>query len=123
MLLLVCFAIFRYTLKSYIRKNAEKYNLLLILGISSRDFWKILAKRILSCLLLLITVFSFGSNVISNVVLMIAFKEISYVMISASVKITITLIILFCFGMIGTLLILKWKTMEDESGILFGKFE
>ena len=57
----------------------------------------------------MITVFSFGSNVISNVVLMIAFKEISYVMISASVKITITLIILFCFGMIGTLLILKWK--------------
>ncbi|MFR8261571.1 hypothetical protein [Frisingicoccus sp.] len=113
-LLLVCFAVFRYTLKGYIRKKAEKYNLLLILGISSRDFWKILAKEYCAAFLLLIITFALGSNVISNLILMIVFKNISHEVIFISVKIMVALIIMFYLGMIGTLLILKWKQWRKK---------
>lgn len=108
-LLLICFAIFRYTLKGYIRKKAEKYNLLLILGISSRDFWRILAKEYCPSFLLLIVTFAFGSNMISNLILIIVFRSISYRFITVSMIIMVILIILFFLVLTGTLLILKWN--------------
>lgn len=108
-LLLVCFAIFRYTLSGYIKKKAEKYNLLLILGISNEDFWQILTKEFCPTFLLFITVFALGSNMMSNLILMIVFRHVSYTMIYASVIIMLALIVLFCLGLAGTLMILKWK--------------
>lgn len=42
-LLFVCLAVFRYSLKSYIRQKSEQYSILLMLGISGWDFWRNLA--------------------------------------------------------------------------------
>ena len=108
-LLMVCFAVFRYTLKEYIRKKAEKYNLLLILGISGRDFWKILAEEYCPAFLLLIITFALGSNAISNLILMVVFKNISRRVFFVSGIIIVFLVMLFFLGLIGTLLILKWN--------------
>lgn len=112
-LLLSCFAIFRYSLKAYIRQKSEKYSLLLILGISRKDFWRILAKDYCPAFLLLIIIFAVSSTAISNVVLIATFRNISSDIISISVKLMICFIMLFFLGMAGTMMIFaadKWES-------------
>ncbi len=108
-LLLVCFAVFRYALKGYIRNKAEKYSLLLVLGITSRDFWKLLAKEYCPAFLFLLIIVALGSNAISNLILMSVFKTISCRVICSSVIIMAILIMLFLGVMAGTIIVLKWN--------------
>lgn len=122
-LLLICFAVFRYSLKLYIRKNAEKYSLLVTLGISNGDFWKILVKDYCPGFILLLVLSAIFSNVISNVILIAVFKVISYDIILLSTKMMVLLLLLFSFGMFGTLLILKWKQWRKDLICYFEKLD
>ncbi len=122
-LLMICLASFRYSLKLYIRENAEKYSLLVTLGISNGDFWKILAKDYCPGFILLLVLSAIFSNVISNIILIALFKIISYDVILLSMKMMVLLILLFSFGMLGTLLILKWKQWRKDLICYFEKLD
>lgn len=111
-LLFVCLAIFRYSLKSYIRQRSEQYSILLMLGISGRDFWRNLAAEYCPAFFLLITGTAGVSSVAGDLLMLMAFRRIDADTLLLSVKITAMLILLFAAGMTGTLLLLavrQWK--------------
>ncbi|WP_026667285.1 FtsX-like permease family protein [Butyrivibrio sp. AE2005] len=108
-LILVCFAIFRYSLEGYIKKHAEKYNLLLILGISNKDFWTTLCKEYCPLFIFSIIFIVILSSVISNIVLTSIFKISFQNMVMVSAIIFGIILCLFVFVMLGTLIIMKWK--------------
>ena len=108
-LMIACYAVFRYSLKCYIKKNAAKYNLFLTLGIANSDFWKILIFEYCPAFLFLIIFVILFSFIISNSILSFAFGELSTSHLLASMKLMGVLLFLFGFVMLGTLFILRWK--------------
>lgn len=125
-LLLVCLAVFRYSLRIYIRQKSEQYSILLMLGISGRDFWRNLAAEYCPTFLLLVTGTAGVSSIAGNLLMFAAFCRIDADMLAISAKITVLLIILFAAGMTGTLLLLavrQWKSdlVSYMEGLSHGK--
>ncbi len=108
-LVFACFLIFRYSLEGYIKKHAEKYNLLIVLGISNKDFWVTLSNEYCPAFIYSIVFSIFLSSVISNIVLASLYKIPFGNMIIDSVIIYGIVLCIFAFVMIGTLIIIKWK--------------
>lgn len=126
-LLMVCLAVFRYSLKAYIRQKSGQYSILLMLGITSRDFWINFMTEYCPTFLLLLSCMTVGCSVVCDLVMGLAFGRISVFswkacaggcsavnvdMLVSSAKITLLLILLFALGMIGSMLLLilrQWR--------------
>lgn len=108
-LIIVCFAIFRYSLEGYIKKNAEKYNILLMLGISNMDFWTSIYNEYCPGFLFSIIFTIALSSVISNIVLVSVFKTPIRNMVMVSAILFGIILCVFVLVMLGTIIIMKWK--------------
>ncbi len=126
-LLIVCLAVFRYSLKAYIRQKSGQYSILLMLGIKSRDFWINFMTEYCPTFLLILSCIAVGCSVICDLVMYPAFDRISDFpwnacagggsdadmdVLVGSVKITLSLILFFAFGMFGSMLLLilrQWR--------------
>ena len=111
-LLFVCLAVFRYSLKSYIGQKSEQYSILLMLGISGWDFWRNLAAEYCPPFFLLIAGTAVISSAAGDLLMFMAFHRMNADTLFLSVKITAMLILLFAAGMTGTLLLLavrQWR--------------
>lgn len=120
-LLLICMAVFHYALTTYIRQNAEKYNILLMLGMSNRDFWKNLMKEYCSAFLLLVLSTSLISTILCNLALSIILHIFSKVMIIHSLWIMVALVMLQCIGIVVMLLFLRLKQWRTDLAQYFEK--
>lgn len=112
MLLLICLAVFRYSLKAYIRQKSGQYSILLMLGISNRDFWRNLAAEYCPSFLLVTVCVALSGSVLGNLLMIAMLHVVSAEILLFSVKITLLLVLLFAAGMTGTLLIFmieQWR--------------
>ncbi len=135
-LFIVCLAVFRYSLRAYIRQRAEHYSILLMLGISSRDFWLNFMAEYCPTFLLLLFGTAVGCSAVCNLIVVAAhsllgggpslsgetlagdtgmkgmFRDVSKDMFVMSGAVTLLLILLFALGMLGSVLLLilrQWR--------------
>lgn len=135
----VCLAVFRYSLRAYIRQRAEAYSILLMLGITSRDFWINFMAEYCPAFLLLLSGTAVGCGAVCDLIMAAAsgisgrklwfsgetpadvtgaagakgiFRDGSREMLLMSGRVTVFLILLFALGMLGSVLLLilrQWR--------------
>lgn len=111
-LLLVCLAVFRYSLRAYMRQKSEKYSILLMLGITVGDFWRNLAAEYCPAFLVTVACTAFLSSAASNLLMAAAIRKSGMEILMLSVRITGLLVLLFAAGMAGVfvlLIIRQWR--------------
>jgi|GEM_PF-5842894 len=85
-LALTFIAALRFSFFSFVKSLAEKYNLLLILGIKTKDFWKLAGKEYFSKVFFLGIKAILISNTVCTVILYIVFYNNSNISIIMAIK-------------------------------------
>ncbi len=130
-LLTVCLAVFRYSLKAYIRQKSGQYSILLMLGITSRDFWINFMVEYCPTFLLILSSMTVGCSMVCDLVMGLVFGRISAFsrnvcgagsavnmdVLVSSAKITFLLILLFVLGMFGSMLLLILRQWRKDLAI------